>query len=97
MVLLCEQVRRLHGFDVSKELVRRVVEEASAAASNEEDEAVRAAAAAAKQKKREEDAAAAAKLKLENLINEGECSPLFHNAAQLQIQAKRVSPGSGPA
>ena len=70
-VLFLEQVRRLHGYDVSKELVRRVIEEAAAASSSDEDEAA-AAAAAAKQKKREEDAAAAAKLKLENLIDQGE-------------------------
>jgi hypothetical protein len=82
MVSQCEQVRRLHGFDVSKELLRRVVEDAAAAASNDEDEAARAAAAAEKQKKREEDAAAAAKLKLENLVNEGECcAPFSHRSS----------------
>ncbi len=69
--MTCEQVRRLHGFDVSKELVRRVVEQDAAGSSSSDDEAAREAAAEAKRKKREEDAAAAAKLKLENLISEG--------------------------
>jgi hypothetical protein len=64
-------VRRLHGYDVSKELVRKVVEQDAAGSSSDDDEAAREAAAEAKRKKREEDAAAAAKLKLENLINEG--------------------------
>jgi hypothetical protein len=69
-VLCLAQVRRLHGFDVSKEMVRKVVEEAPD--SSDDDEAARAAALDAKRKKREEEAAAAAKLKLENLVNEGE-------------------------
>jgi hypothetical protein len=68
-VLCLVQVRRLHGFDVSKEMVRKVVEEAPD--SSDDDEAARAAALDAKRKKREEEAAAAAKLKLENLVNEG--------------------------
>ena len=74
-VLCLAQVRRLHGFDVSKEMVRKVVEEAPD--SSDDDEAARAAALDAKRKKREEEAAAAAKLKLENLVNEGKQTPLM--------------------
>jgi hypothetical protein len=87
-VLSCMQVRRLHGFDVSKDMVRKVVEEAKAADSSGDDEAARAAAADAKRKKREEDAAAASKLKLENLVNEGKRARAFNRSDSLPHKGK---------
>ena len=95
-VLCLVQVRRLHGFDVSKEMVRKVLEEASD--SSDDDEAARAAALDAKRKKREEDAAAAAKLKLENLVNEGELTRPFNrcNSSSLVVKVRLAWRGSGP-
>jgi hypothetical protein len=89
------QVRRLHGFDVSKEMVRKVVEEAPD--SSDDDEAARAAALDAKRKKREEEAAAAAKLKLENLVNEGEQTRPFDRCNSLsRVKVRLAWRGSGP-